>query len=124
MIKICPSTGRGATDELLALLDDVGPMSVAEMSRLTGRKGERISASVRLLRSRGAIYIVRYDRQENKGGRMIPVHAVGSDEDVAQPVQATPKERNAKYRVRHGVALRARARVRRGTTPNFWSGLL
>lgn len=126
MVHICPVTGRGQTEMLYYLLDSVGPMSTMELVRLMGRDRDRVNQSLRLLRrsTPKRIHITRYERQQNKRGRCIPIYAVGNLPDAPELPGLSSKERNAAYRERHSARLRARSDVRRGSRPNIWKGLM
>jgi hypothetical protein len=125
-VTICPKTGRGQTEVLYYLLDSIGPMSTVELVRLTGRDREKVNESLRLLRrsTPKRIHIARYERQQNTGGRCIPIYAVGDLPDAPELPGLSHKVRNEMYRERHRARIRARTEVRRGNQPNIWKGLM
>lgn len=113
------------TVEVLALLDDIGPMSTADMARLTGRTQQSIGDSLRRLRSRRMIHIARYERQpDGHRGRCTPVYAVGDVQDAPEPRQIGVSERNKAYRRRHKALISARRYTAQRTALGVWSGLL
>lgn len=126
---ICEKTGRGETERLLQLLEDIGPMNVHELVILTARKYDRVAASLRILMNAEhhlgkRVYIQRYDPQANgKAGRRTPVYAAGNGVDAVEG-RVPHKKRDAKYRERNRAVIRARAAVRRKTKPNIWKGLM
>lgn len=126
MVHVCPKTGRGQTEVLYYLLDSIGPMSAVELVRLTGRDREKVNESLRLLRrcEPKRIHITRYERQQNKGGRCIPIYAVGNLPDAPELPGLSHKKRNEMYRERHRARIRTRTEVLRGVQPNIWRGLM
>jgi len=113
---------REKTDEVLSLLTDVGPMSTVELVLLTGRGPHSIRNSLRILRANKEIHISQYLSPVSKG-RQQPVYSQGEGVDAVEKGK-TAKERNAKYRAKHRIAIRARDAVRHKREVNMWAGLL
>ena len=106
-------------------LDDVGPMTAYEISRLLGRNRNSICHSLSMLRKDRRIYVRRWERQDGKGGRMAPVYALGDLPDAKQPNRRGPKETSRRHRERHATELSIKRYGTRSTKiNNIWSGLL
>jgi len=113
---------REKTDTVLSLLTDIGSMTSAELMRLTGRGHGSIRDSISRLRADKKIYISRYIAH-GKRGRRQPVYSVGNERD-AEEGRASSKQRNAKYRAKHRMVIRAKDAVRHNRPVNIWAGLL
>lgn len=111
---------------IIAALENVGPMTAAEMRRFLDRSYSAVYKPLSTLRTRKIVRIDSYQAQDGKGGRRAPVYALGSAPDAVEPPADSVSERNKKYTKRHVAVLAARRRVRRGTVqvPNPWQGLV
>lgn len=111
---------------IIAALENVGPMTAAELRIFLKRSFSAVYRPLTTLRTRKIVRITSYQVQEGKGGRHAPVYALGSEPDAIEPPRATVSARNKTYSKRHSAILAVRRRVRRGapTETNPWQGLM
>lgn len=109
--------------ETLQLLTDIGEMGSAELARITGRSNTSVNDSLRRLKRRGLIRIVRWDRQPaGCKGEMIPLYGAGGGEHAPKPAAKTSIRRNADYRKRNRKVISLRRDSYKEV--GIWRGLL
>lgn len=110
---------------ILAALENIGPMTAAELRRHLDREKSTLFQSLRVLRFRKIVHISGWQGPEYRG-RRAPVYALGNKPDVVEPPAVGVIERNRKHRAAHAAVISARAKVKRGTAgpANPWQGLL
>lgn len=112
-------------EAVYAALDDIGPMSTAELMLFLDRKAAAMNDATRRLRMRKMVHITRWERQpDGHKGAMIPIYAAGDAEDAPKPKPLDVKQRNKRYRKRHAVAISIRRYGDARNSVGMWSGLL
>lgn len=112
-------------DAVFAAMQDMGPLTRADLQQMTGLDYNQVIHSLKGLRKKRKIYIAKYTRQEGRAGRCIPHYKAGDAPDAKPLRQLTPKERNERYRERHRARINAQNMARRGRTyDNPWRGLM
>lgn len=109
------SAHTGDIEKVLAAFRDIGPMTSAELLRVTGL-GPNATKLVSILRRKGVkvpkrIRICEWVRVEVGPGdfRVRAVYCIGSGRDVKKPPPLTQYERCIIYRQRKAVALEHKA---------------
>ncbi len=114
---------RPQTDEVLTVVRDCGPVSIHDIAEILGRTLKSVIQCVEVLRKERTIYIASYTRVINRG-KWSPQYQLGDREDKAKPKAKTRKQIGAEYRARYRAKLNVQDMVARGTTYNFWKGLM
>lgn len=108
-----------AMTAILNALNDVGPMTAAEMRTFFDKKQSALHGPLQNLHKiKRLIYITDYQR--NWRGRAAPIYALGTHHDaIEQPL--TPAERDKRYRARFNKLIKARSKKSKLT---LWEGLM
>ena len=110
--------------DILAALDDIGPMKQRELATFLGLGKDTIFIQLKNLRRLGKVHIARYEPQpDGKRGSSSPVFAIGAGEDAPKPRAKTQQERTRSYRARNRVKLNAKKHPVRRTAMGVWVGL-
>ena len=109
--------------QTLQLLIDIGEMSTAELSSITGRSRTNVNDSIRRLKWRKLVRIVRWERQPSGSrGEMIPLYGAGAGENAPKPKAKSNISRNADYRKRKRKVISLRRDSYKEV--GIWRGLL
>lgn len=117
-------------DLALRTLREHGPMSKAALIELLGPLGKAAAGAIATARHErpGEFFrIVRYERQQGRSGREIPIYSHAGGPDAPRPDLSGPehrRERQARYYQANRALVLERFRARRGKPINPWGGLM
>ena len=93
---------------VMQTIEHCGPISRAEIQRLTGLSEKQLTSCLHHIRRAGLpVRIAQWKRQPpGKKGSMIPLYAIGTTPDARKPPPIAHRVRDAAYRERHRAIYR------------------
>ncbi len=114
-----------AMNEIVTALENIGPMSAAEITAHLGISRLVINKQIRKLREYEVLRIARYDRQpDGKQGAFIPVYGVGLERDATPPSARPTKDIQKRHRERYKAIISAKRFPDHKKAMGVWAGLL
>ena len=111
--------------QITAALENIGPMSGAELARHLGIARLDSNKQVKQLRDKRLVHIAHYERQpDGQQGRCIPVYALGGSPDAVPPKARSHTETNQRYHARHAAIISTRRYAKRRQALGVWAGLI
>lgn len=108
-------------EQLMSLLNFVGPMTRIELERLMDLSENAVMKTITQLKKQNLIRIVEYERSS---GRMKPVYGSGSGADARMPKAISSAEKNKKYRANNTFLISIRRYVEYNKSMGPWAGLM